>query len=114
MASLIILESISRLCGGNLGSQTASSTAITISTSMSTLASTSSTGITSMEPPDRKTRFTERTSSGARARMWLRQPVMRLRLTRIKEKMKILWLTLITRTNLVIDYYYYNRYLHIG
>ena len=60
--------------GGNPGSQTASSMITTTSISMSTSASTLNSGTTYTELPDRKERFTERTSSGGKEKTYPRQP----------------------------------------
>ena len=104
-----------RRSGGNPGSRTVSSMITTTSISMSTSALTLSTGTTCTEPPGRKERSTERTSSGEKGKISPRPQgeniaklmrkylilvlVRRLRLMLAKEKMRTPWLTITIKIN---------------
>ena len=106
-----------RNCGGSPGSLTVSSMTIITNTSMSTLGSTLSTGTLFMALLGKKTKYTERIYSGVRVRIfqrllgeqmqkWRRSQekrflfsVMKLKLIRIKEKMRIRLHTLTIKTN---------------
>merc|ERR1712106_969367 len=96
---LTILGLHLRNCGSNLGNQIAFSMTITTNISMSILDSTLSYGTRYTGPSGRRTRYTERTSSGGRGRISLIPQGKSWKLTLEKEKMKTLLHMIATKIN---------------